>query len=149
MILTRDQILGAPDLPTETVPVPEWGGDVVVAALTGAERDELEKTFTSQREPVNRAERRAWRSDGKRLPPEAAPAAPVGLRALVAAFAIRGGDGARLFTVADVQALAGKSAAALDRVFAVACRLSGITQNDQEELEGNSDAGQSAGTGSA
>lgn len=33
-ILTPDQILGADDLARETVPVPEWGGDVVLSALS-------------------------------------------------------------------------------------------------------------------
>lgn len=33
-ILSADQIIGADDLARETVPVPEWGGDVVVSALS-------------------------------------------------------------------------------------------------------------------
>lgn len=33
-ILTPDQIMGADDLARETVPVPEWGGDVVLSALS-------------------------------------------------------------------------------------------------------------------
>jgi hypothetical protein len=32
--LTLDQILAARELPREVVPVPEWGGDVVVQALS-------------------------------------------------------------------------------------------------------------------
>ena len=40
--LTRDEILGADDLKTESVKVPEWGGTVLVRELTGAERDEWE-----------------------------------------------------------------------------------------------------------
>ena len=34
-MLTRDAILNAADLKTEAVPVPEWGGDVLVRGLTG------------------------------------------------------------------------------------------------------------------
>ena len=41
-ILTRDQILQANDLVTETVEVPEWGGSVFVKSLTGVERDQFE-----------------------------------------------------------------------------------------------------------
>ncbi len=37
--LTGEEILGADDLPTEVVPVPEWDGTVIVRTLTGAERD--------------------------------------------------------------------------------------------------------------
>ena len=35
MLLTRDAILAAADIQTETVPVPEWGGEVAVRPLTG------------------------------------------------------------------------------------------------------------------
>ena len=41
-ILTRDEILESEDLATETVSVPEWGGSVIVRALTGTERDAYE-----------------------------------------------------------------------------------------------------------
>jgi len=36
-ILTVDEILGANDLPEETVEVPEWGGEVVVRGLMRGE----------------------------------------------------------------------------------------------------------------
>ena len=37
-MLTRKQILECADIPTEIVKVPEWGGEVLVKGLTGAER---------------------------------------------------------------------------------------------------------------
>lgn len=38
-ILSKAQLLAAPpDLIYETVPVPEWGGDVILRSLTGADR---------------------------------------------------------------------------------------------------------------
>ena len=37
--LTRDAILAAEDLRTEEVPVPEWGGSVIVRTLRGDDRD--------------------------------------------------------------------------------------------------------------
>ena len=48
-LLTREAILQAQDLPTEQVHVPEWGGDVLVRALTGAERDRFEQSIVEQR----------------------------------------------------------------------------------------------------
>lgn len=39
--LTIDQILAAQDVPTEVVPVSEWGGDVVVRGLTRKDFDAL------------------------------------------------------------------------------------------------------------
>ena len=37
MALTREQILEADDLPTESLDVPEWGGEVLIRALNGAQ----------------------------------------------------------------------------------------------------------------
>ena len=39
-VLTKQQILAAEDLPSETLLVKEWCGDVTVRTMTGAERDE-------------------------------------------------------------------------------------------------------------
>lgn len=40
-MLTRAQILEAQKLKTQTVPAPEWGGEVIVKELTSTERLEL------------------------------------------------------------------------------------------------------------
>lgn len=42
MSLTKEQILGADDLPRHTVSVPEWGGDVSFRHLTAREQASLE-----------------------------------------------------------------------------------------------------------
>ena len=128
--LTRDQILQAADIKTETVHVPEWGGAVAVHALTGAQRDEYEATLISMRgtdAKVNLANARA----------------KLVQRCLVDEA------GALLFDESDVKALARKSAAALQRVYDVAQRLSGLSAADVEELTKNSASGQSddSGTG--
>jgi hypothetical protein len=39
MTLSADAILAADDIVTEAVDCPEWGGKVLVKAMTGAERD--------------------------------------------------------------------------------------------------------------
>lgn len=118
-MLTREQILKADDLPHEEVPVPEWGGSVLVWTLTGAERDAFEEATLQKR--------------GKRREADLS-----NIRARLAALAVRDADGKRLFGDSDVVALGRKSARALDRVFAVAQRLNGITDEDVEELEKNS-----------
>ena len=41
-VLNRDDILDANDIQIELVSVPEWGGDVFVKGMTGAERDRFE-----------------------------------------------------------------------------------------------------------
>jgi hypothetical protein len=46
-------------------------------------------------------------------------------------------DGNRVFGDNDIEVLGGKSAAALNRLFAVASRLSGLSGSDVEELTEN------------
>ena len=121
--LTREQILQAQDIVRESVPVPEWGGEVLVRSLTGAERDAYEATMIHLRgtDPqVNLAN----------------------ARAKLAARSMVDEQGQRLFSDEDVKALSQKSAAALQRVYDVASRLSGLSQSDLEELVKNSGDGQ-------
>ena len=69
------------------------------------------------------------------------------MRAKLVALTVVDDKGKRLFRGdADVNALGRKSAAALQRVFEVAQRLSGLSDEDMEELAKNSDAGQSEGS---
>jgi hypothetical protein len=113
--LSRDDILKAEDLVTEEVDVPEWGGTVLVRGLTGRERDVFEASVFTER-------------GGKAVRDLA------NTRAKLAARAMVDEDGKRLFTDSDVAALGEKSGAALDRVFAVASRLSGLADDDVKEM---------------
>lgn len=118
-LLSKSQILAAADLVTEDVEVPEWGGTVRVRAITAAERDAFETSVVGD-------------GKGKRN--------LVNLRARLVALAIVDDAGQRLFSDGEAEALGGKSGAAMDRVYAVAQRLSGLTERDVKELEGNSGA---------
>ena len=129
-ILTREQILQADDLKRETVAVPEWGGEVMVRCLTGAERDEFETALIEFR--------------GKNYNIRLANA-----RARLTSLSVIDEDGQRLFSEADVVSLGQKSAAALDQVFDVAQRLSGLKPKDMEELLKNLPSGQNGGSTSA
>ena len=113
--LTREQILGADDLKTESVKVPEWGGQVVVRELTGTERDTWESSVV--------------KTHGTRVTIDSQ-----NMRAKLAALCIVDDDGKRLFTEKDVVKLGKKSAAALDRVTDVARRLSRIGEDELEKL---------------
>ncbi len=122
-ILGRDDILGSDDLPRELVEVPEWGGSVWVRTMTGQERDAYEASIidvTMDSKGRSSVERRMENSRAKLL-----------------TRCICGDDGERIFTESDVAALGRKSAKALDRVFDVAQRLNGMTEEDLEELAGN------------
>jgi hypothetical protein len=129
--LTREAILKADDLPTEIVPVPEWGGDVLVRGLNGTERDEFEASTMVLRGPAGK----------QQAVPDTA-----NIRAKLVARCIIGDDGEPMFTQQDVHALGLKSSAALDRIFEVAARLSGISDRDLEDLGKDSKNGQSAGS---
>lgn len=128
VILSKEAILSADDLVKELVEVPEWGGAVYVRALTGAERDAFEQSMVEMR--TVRQGRKQETVREMRLQ---------NIRARLCALTICDEEGNRLFTDADVQALGRKSASALNRVFQVAQRLSGLTDEDVEELAGNSD----------
>ena len=120
--LTKAQILAAKDIETETVAVPEWGGEVRVRGLSAAERDGFEEQVVKR--------------EGKRT-----RVILKDVRAKLAALCMVDEDGVRMFSDAEVGELTRKSAAALERVFKVAQRLSGITDDDVEELEKNSESG--------
>lgn len=117
-MLTKDQILESQDIPEQVVEVPEWGGFVKVRGMTGIERDQFESSI--------------MRGKGKNIQLNWN-----NIRAKLVAKSIVNGNGENLFTDADVAALGKKSAAALDRVFEIAQKLSGITKEDIEELAKN------------
>jgi len=113
-VLKREEILSVSDIKLELVPVPEWGGDVWVKGMTGAERDKFEGSFV------------ALGKSGKLDMSD--------LRAKLCSFTVCDKDGKLLFTGKDIKALSQKSAAALQRIFKVAQRLSGIGEEDVKEL---------------
>lgn len=125
-VLTREAILGVDDLQVEVVEVPEWGGSVRVRGLTGAERDAFEASIIDQRGKKSRVILR-------------------NIRAKLVVLSVVDGENESLFNEGDVKALGSKSASALQRVFNVAQRLSGISDEDVEELAGNLGDGQSEG----
>lgn len=129
-VLTRDAILASDDLPRELVSVPEWGGDVFVRGLTGVERDMYESAAAAM-------------VDG-----DVVVIDDKGARARLVGFCIVDDAGRRLFSEDDIVALAGKSAAALDRVYHVAARLSGIGSAGVSDAVGNSEAGQTGDSSS-
>lgn len=119
-VLSRDEILNCQDLQTETVDCPEWGGAVIVRPLSGAERDRFEQSNLIRKGKGSKID---FEVNG------------VNIRARLCYLCIVDESGKRLFTEHDVDALGKKNSAALNRVFEVAQRLSGLTKQDIEELE--------------
>jgi hypothetical protein len=123
----------AEDLGTEWVSVPEWGGEVLVKALTGEERDAFEASCQRER-PMLDVRGKAVRGRTEMVPYRQ------NVRARLVVRSVVDDDGGRIFTDGDASALGKKSGAALDRVFEVAARLSRLGDDDIEELAGNSEA---------
>jgi len=115
-ILDRETILEADDLNRRRVQVPEWSGEVLVRALTAAERDAFEADcLQDDQSTVDLAN----------------------VRAKLVARTVVDEEGDRVFRDSDVDALGRKSGAAVNRIWRVASELSGITEEDAEELAGN------------
>jgi len=128
--LGRDAILDADDRKYEAVDCPEWGGKVRVRALTGTQRDAYEESLIS--------------SNGNSRKVNLANA-----RAKMLVLAVVDAGGRQLFTSEDVRALGRKNAAPIERIFDVARRLSGMSDEDVEKLTENFGSDQSEGGTSA
>lgn len=117
--LTRDQIFAAPDVETEEVHVPQWGGSVLVKAITARERDQFEMSILTGK--------------GKNM-----DVVKENMRAKLVVIAVVDPDGKRIFSETDVKKLGEKSAAAIDLIYGVASRLAGLSGEDQDALAKNS-----------
>jgi hypothetical protein len=105
-MLTRDAIFAANDLPTEVVPVPEWGGEgatLTVRRLTAAE-------FLTLLGKVKADPDRAY--------------------AYWLVFTVMDDAGNRMFTVDDAEKLVGKSMHVIERLYAAADRLNPTPKKD-------------------
>ena len=114
MPLTREQILSVDDRRTETVSIPEWKGEVIVKALSSEELDSWEQWLADQRV-------------GENICPN--------VRASLVVRSVVDDKGERVFGDGEVEVLGRKSGAAVDRIFAVASRLSARTPEDIEQLK--------------
>ncbi|GAA1065199.1 phage tail assembly chaperone [Streptomyces asiaticus] len=127
MALSRDGILGAVDIKTEKVPVPEWGGEVIIRGLTGEELDNFQGSVRQFRPSL----------DGKGME---AVLVQDNMRAKLLVKCIVDEAGERLFTDQDASALGAKNGSVIDRLYDVASALSGLSEEEKAELEGNSEA---------
>jgi hypothetical protein len=124
MALSRSGILAADDIETEKVPVPEWGDDVIIRGLTGEELDAYQ------------ASRRQFRNAG--TPQQELIFVQDNARASLLVKCLVDEHGERLFTDQDAGDLGMKNGKILDKLYDVAARLSGLSSEEQEVLEGNS-----------
>lgn len=116
-LLNAQDIFGADDSKTETVKVPEWGGEILIKTLTAQERDAFEaESVTTNKSGRKEQDLRNFRAR------------------YVSKIAINE-DGSPLFkTRQEIAMLGSKSARALDRVFEAGTKLNLMTEEDIEEL---------------
>lgn len=114
----RDKILNAKDLKEEKVLIQEWGVTIVIRELTAAQRDKYESSI--------------YEIKGKDVKVN-----QDNIRAKLVTMTTYDEEGNKVFEPGDVEALGLKSAAALDKLFDTAQRLSGLTKAQQEKAEKN------------
>ena len=115
LLLSKEAILAADDLPREIVSVPEWGGQVYVRTMTGTDRDAFEASLITRDSNTSSNDQRMHN-----------------VRARLVSLTLCSESGERMFHDGDIDALGRKSARALDRVFAVAQRLNGIGADEAQ-----------------
>lgn len=122
MTLSRDAILGAVDIQTKEVFVPEWGDSVFIKGMTGAERD----AFEAANREANGQQKLS------------------NVRARFLVRVIVNENGTRIFADQDAPALGKKSSDALNRLWEAANGVNGSSDEAQEEMEGNSGTDETA-----
>lgn len=125
-VLTRDEIRAAQDTQIEAVEVPEWGRDsdgtpkiIYIMGLTGTDRDDFEMNMIITKGKTSEINLKNLRAK------------------LIARTAVDSDDPAKaqkVFSVEDIEWLGHKSGLALQRLYTVAQRLSGLSAEDVDEL---------------
>ena len=110
-VLTRQQVDDAKDLVTKTVPVPEWGGDVVLRSAASADLVAYEHSLVATRVVDGKPEIVSdYRNEEARLV----------VRCLVDAA------GVRLYSDDEADALGKKNSAVIKRLFNIVRAMSGM-----------------------
>lgn len=122
-----DEILSKNDITVEKVNVPEWSMDVYLKPMSGRDRDQWEAQYmfgASQKKTSKDMKfSTADQFDNQRA------------KLLVRCICDESGN--LLFDKNQAGDLGKKSAAALDRLFEVACKINKISDEDLEDLEKN------------
>lgn len=132
--LSFDDIMAADDMKTQVVPVPEWGGEVMIRMLAGYERDAFEQSLSKIRNGKVESNRDNF-------------------RARLAAEVLINKDGSKMITTRrQVEMLGRKSVAGLERIVDAATELNSMSEKDVEKMtegfDGESDESESSTSGS-
>jgi hypothetical protein len=128
--LKKSEILAIPDIKKEEVFIPVWDSYVMVYGMTGSQRGEYEASAIEMRGKTQIVHLQ-------------------NLKVKLCTMCIRDENGKRMFDDDEIEALGQKSAQAIEIIFTVAKRLSGIDDGDVEQLSKNFASEENAGSGSA
>lgn len=120
MSLNKEQIVGASKLERVELEIPEWGGTVFIAEMTGRQRDAWEASIVEIDEKTSETRHNR-----------------INFRAKLAIRVVVDENGVSVFGDDDIELVGKLSSAALDRVFEAAQKINKITPDDIEELGGN------------
>lgn len=124
-LLDKASFLGNNKIRVERVNVPELGGSVLVKEMTAGERDNFEASLV-MRDPKGKRQEMTTEN----------------IRAKFVQKVTVNADHSPMFSEGEVLELTKVSAAAMDRIYKVGSRLSGLTDEDVEELAKNSNSAQ-------
>lgn len=125
--LTRDVILAAQGFKTEEIEVPEWGGSVLVRALSAVEVSSVGLGIIATDESSDRLT--ITSKEGNTID----IAKAIDLYPKIVAYALVDGEGNQLLSEKDARSLSMASQDAMQRIVNVALRLSGLTADDEDE----------------
>lgn len=120
-VLSRDQIFSKPDIETDEVDVPEWGGAVRIRSITAAQQKEIAKIQN------NTARSETDRYARGRLQ--------------MVVFGCVDKEGSPLFTEDDFAALEERNPGVLNRLSDAIGRISGLSDAATDAAEGKATSG--------
>lgn len=131
IFLSKDQIIALDDRVFENIWVERWGTFVRMKGLTAAQRDRYEASLVKE-SGQGKKKVTSWQLENA--------------RARLVSLCLCDESGNRMFNDNEVQILSNKAADAIEPLFDAARRLSGMTEEDVEELLGNSETSQDEGS---
>lgn len=132
-VLSFDEIIAADDLETVKVPVPEWGGAVLMRTMSGKRRDEYIQILQG---------RMVGTGKGRTLKNYR------GLSALLLKECFIKTDGSPLFDTKQVAKLQEKNGSVISRLVEKAQEMNGLTDDEVEKISKNSETTQNDEIGS-
>lgn len=114
-MLTKEQIYKAQDIETKVIPVPQWGGEITIATMSGSARDKFDAGLIGKNGGTNM----------------------INIRSKLVAASIVDENGELIFSDADIIKLGKKSSIALGEIFKAARELNKMDDEEIDELAKN------------